>query len=281
MRLPSGIPSTTEYESLVAQPFFRDIEQFSSAFLAANHSALEEYRRKWVDDPLHQWSRQWEYPFVLGLLAEEAGRRPGEKLRVLDAGSGVTFFPHLIASRLGATVACLDYDPALTGIFAGLREDAHQRLSFAVGDLHRLAAPDGSLDAIYCVSVLEHTRDYQEIIREFRRVLAPAGLLVVTYDISLDGRTDIAPDAADRLLEALAGEFDPIDPGAAGKVSERVARPERVTTGYFRTKRPELLPWRAAPPSGLRGLAARLGRPVAPAPFYDLTFDCQAYRRAR
>jgi SAM-dependent methyltransferase len=278
MRLRSGIPSTEDYESLVEHPFFRDIERFSSVFLSENHDALKDYRRKWVDDPLHQWSRQWEYPFVLGLLIEEAGRRPGRALRVLDAGSGVTFFPHLVASRLGATVACVDYDPALTGIFAGLRGEAIQHVTFSVGDLHRLTAPVGSIDAICCISVLEHTRDYQEIIREFRRVLAPAGLLVVTFDISRDGRTDIAPAEAERLLEALAREFDPVDPGAAGDIAGRMARPDLVTTGSVRKLRPELLPWKATAPSGLRGRVARLFRPGS-MPFYDLTFDCQAYRR--
>ena len=56
------------------------------------------------------------------------------------------------------------------------------------GMLQKLDMPNESLDVICCISVLEHTDNYGEIVREFARVLKRGGLLVLTFDLSLDGK---------------------------------------------------------------------------------------------
>lgn len=63
--LPDGIPLTHDYIKLIESDTFNAIEQYSNHFLSVNKSILKSYMRKWVDDPLHQWSRQWEYPLSL------------------------------------------------------------------------------------------------------------------------------------------------------------------------------------------------------------------------
>src|SRR5262245_53233276 len=68
-----------------------------------------EYR--WPRDPLHTWSRLWEYPYAFHHL--ERIRRENSENRMLtaaDIGSGVTFFPFSTA-RLGYNVTCVDIDP--------------------------------------------------------------------------------------------------------------------------------------------------------------------------
>ena len=90
-KIPSGIPNNSYYASVVGSDTFIEMERFSREFLAAHPVVQASYG--WVSDPLHQWSRQWEYPFVYQAIREELQRRTGTATDILDAGSGATFFP--------------------------------------------------------------------------------------------------------------------------------------------------------------------------------------------
>jgi hypothetical protein len=66
---------------------FRDMEKFIEFFL---HDDAWRPDVPWARDPLHQLSRQFEYPYAFERLLETS--KTGKK--VLDAGSGITFFPY-------------------------------------------------------------------------------------------------------------------------------------------------------------------------------------------
>jgi SAM-dependent methyltransferase len=51
-------------------------------------------------------------------------------------------------------------------------------------DVTRLSFADRSLEAVLCFDVLEHVPDYRAALREFRRVLAPGGQLVLSVPFS-------------------------------------------------------------------------------------------------
>lgn len=234
--LPSGIPSITDYQELVGSPEFADLAEYSDRFLATNRQVLRGYRRMWVADPLHQWSRQWEYPFVLsGLMAEFGGRA----FRILDAGSGVTFFPFLLADRLTAEVHCCDHDPTLAAVFNQVNQRVPVPVTFDNADLRALPHESGTFDAAYCVSVLEHTDRRADTVRELHRVLRPGGLLLLTIDLPTHGGEE-DPEYT-RMVTALTELFDsdgPVDvrSGAGG--------PDTVTTNYAAAIDRRLLPWR-------------------------------------
>lgn len=179
------------------------METFSDAFLARHRAHLLYYGLRWTHDPLHDPTRQWEYPFTLERL------RAAEPMRVLDAGSGVTFFPYYLQNELeGCRVTCCDYDRYAASRYPLLnRGEAGAPVVFERGDLRELPFEAGSFDAIYTISVLEHTNDYAAVLDEFHRVLRPAGTLIVTFDVSLDGHKDIPVPAARELLELLASRF--------------------------------------------------------------------------
>lgn len=234
--LPSGIPAIPAYEQLTGSAEFADIRRYSDRFIATNRQALRNYRRRWVADPLHQWSRQWEYPFVLGALADEFAGRP---FRVLDAGSGVTFFPFLVAERLSAEVHCCDHDPALEPIVTEINQLATAPVSFRTADLHALPYEDSSFDAVCCVSVLEHTDRRGDAVRELRRVLRPGGVLLLTIDLPTEPDGDDPEHAA--MVSTLDELFD-----SDGPVDQRAhaGEPGTLTTTYAATVDPRLLPWR-------------------------------------
>lgn len=245
--LPSGIPDIEGYKSLLCSDAFREIEAFSDAFLARNQRHLADYSRKWVPDPLHQWSRQWEYPYVCGRLAAEIARRGSQRLAVLDAGSGATFVPYFIRSHFEqADVHCCDRDGSLAETHALIGRQEHQSVDFSTSSLSMTGFQNSHFDFIYCVSVLEHTEDRREIMDEFSRILRPGGVLVVTFDISIDGRADISPTAANQLLLEVESRFTAEDQ-EHGDVSALSEDHHILTTTWARKLNPALLPWKNAP----------------------------------
>lgn len=240
-RLPVGIPSVPDYERLLVSPEFALIERFSDDFLDRHREALRPYASKWVSDPLHQWSRQWEYPFALSRLSGDLRGQPGaEVVRILDAGSGVTFLPYLIAESFdGVAVHCCDHDDSLVPIFHCINRHREASLQFTAADLHELPFADGFFDAVYCVSVLEHLDRQATVIEEFHRILRPGGRLVLTFDLPLPAGEEYKP-----MLHVLAARFgtDPDDP------PDVEPRPCRgldgvLTTTYAADVDRSLLPW--------------------------------------
>ena len=277
---PAGVPTIEEYRVLLEGDVFTAMEAHSAEFLRENGTALEDYRKRWVSDPLHQWSRQWEYPFVHERLARFAGGGPRAASggpRILDAGSGVTFFPFFLVSQLsGAEVVCCDYDPTLAEVYAELRAPSRDRVTFDVASLDRLPYGNADFDAVYSISVLEHTPNHEAIVAEFVRVLRPAGLLVLTFDVSLDGDCDVDRSGARRLLRDLENRFTRLEGPSAEELDRALDRPGALTTNDFRRSEPSLLPWRGSLLGVLRDLLClRVPRPE----FHRLSVCTCVYRR--
>jgi 2-polyprenyl-3-methyl-5-hydroxy-6-metoxy-1,4-benzoquinol methylase len=121
------------------------------------------------------------------------------------------------------------------------------KVKFEEGWLQKLPFGDDSFDAVCCISVLEHTSNYTEILEEFSRVLRPGGLLVLTFDLSLDGRFELPRAVAADLLSAVARMF--VVPAGIDLQKElaRMENPERegiLTTDHIRQTQPDLLPWK-------------------------------------
>lgn len=60
----------------------------------------------------------------------------------------------------------------------------HRRgpITYRPGDLLRTPFPDGTFDAISCLSVIEHGVDLCEYVREMARLLKPGGILITSTD---------------------------------------------------------------------------------------------------
>jgi len=242
--LNTGIPNQNEYKAVLETDVFKHMEAYSDEFLRINASYLDAYSRKVVRDPFHQWSRQWEYPFTYCKIQSESTEAK-HKIRLLDAGSGVTFFPYYVQSCSDIIdVYCCDYDPDLKDTFDHINQKLNMNIGFSCADLRNTGYEDGSFDIIYCISVLEHTEKYSEIIEEFYRLLRPNGKLVVTFDISLDGRLDINPSGAANLISSLMTKFSIDDDLREIDIERSALKTDNFTTQSALEINSNLIPWK-------------------------------------
>lgn len=245
MDLPCGIPTIANLNTLVQTDLYRRHVQFNRDFLDAHGRTLAKYGRRWGKDPFQLWSRRWEYPFAAQKLLAWAASRMNQPMKILDAGSGVTYLPFFLAGNLPqAELICCDSDPAYEPIFDEINRQRNQRpVRFVRAQLQHLPIADASLDAVCCISVLEHTDRHARIISEFARVLKPAGLLVLTFDLSLDDKFTLSKSQASELLQTLAGQFAMPDAFDPRRELDRICDNGILTTDYVRATEPHLLPW--------------------------------------
>ena len=123
------------------------------------------------------------------------------------------------------------------------RDRGDSRVRFMQASLQKLPIEDQNLDAICCISVLEHTNNYGEIVNEFARVLKPRGKFVLTFDLSLDGKFTLPKALAGELLGMVAEKFDFPDGFVPSRELDRMSDGGILTTDYVRGTEPELLPW--------------------------------------
>ena len=207
MIIDQGIQTIENYNKVTQSVLFKEIERASDNFIEKTRVGLNNYVEKWTDDPLHQWSRKIEYPFIYQEISKSAERAgASDSLKILDAGSGVTFFPYFIMEKYkNIDIQCLDMDETYIPMFDYCDSVMNQKVNLCISPMQSTDYKDNEFDVIYSVSVIEHTTDQIiPIINEFKRILKPDGLLILTFDISLDGRMDIPLDESLDLLKSLS-----------------------------------------------------------------------------
>jgi SAM-dependent methyltransferase len=170
---------------------FSQLEDAHSRFHAAQER-IEKGGYDWPLQPLYEWSRRLEYPFVIEALRKNAG------VRVLDAGSGVTFLPFFLREKFGMQVECLDFEPSYPERMKQVCDllEIRPPFPFHVGDLTRpLPCADESFDSVLSISVLEHLErgSRLEAVARLWHLVRPGGQLVMTFDVSLSGEGEGIP----------------------------------------------------------------------------------------
>lgn len=221
---------------------------------------MAKTRKLWADefhfsgDNLYAWSRQWEYPY-------HAANMPQEPQRVLDAGSGITFYPFYLAS-LGHQVSCCDLTDSLTRAFEEARRATSLPVEFFGASIAEMPFADETFDVLSCVSVLEHVPSELrvKVVREFARVLRPGGRLIVTADVSLGRDHSIMMEDFAVMLAELSRLFTFTYP------PNFVRTTSLLTTDSVRQTEPWRLPWSVRPNTLVNLLLGRAGRRA----FYSL-----------
>lgn len=101
-----------------------------------------------------------------------------------------------------------------------------------------------------------------------------AGMLIVPFDISVNGEVDIPPEKAEQLLEILYLHFPSRKKVAYANLKEQVYERDIVTTRFIRESKLGLLPWKYPLPTAVAPLL-KLRLPKAL--FLDLTFFCHVF----
>ena len=133
--------------------------------------------------PADWWSRPWEYAWAIEYA--KSG------MTVADMGCGWTYRPFKDAlAALGCKVYAVDGDKRV------LTLEKRPDLEFMVADItkpiEKISA--GSLDRVFCISVLEDLSDMAAALKEFARVIKPDGKIVLTFDVPyLDAPTPVYP----------------------------------------------------------------------------------------
>jgi SAM-dependent methyltransferase len=156
---------------------------------------------------------------------------------VLDAACGEGFGARHLATMASHVSAVDISQPAIAHASARYRRD---NLSFQVADCLALPFAGGQFDCIVSFETLEHLRDQAGMLREFRRVLASDGFLLIsspdkavyTEQLGNDNPFHLRELYRQELEDLLAGDFPavrllghklafhsmiwPLDPTAAG-----------------------------------------------------------------
>jgi len=130
--------------------------------------------------------RSWEYAQVLCQLSELRIEPPA---RILDTGSGCSYFP-LLLKTLGYDIVVND-SMAYGDTIACLRAQCFHfgfEIPLIVAPIEKLGIESDQWDVVLCVSVIEHlpTTEFANGLRELYRVAKPGGYLFITSDYFKD-----------------------------------------------------------------------------------------------
>jgi len=139
--------------------------------------------------PPEWWSRLYEYPWALEYAAPD--------MVVADMGCGWEQRPFKdMLSKVCHKVYAVDQH------WEAGKLTPHDNMEFVIADFtrHIDAIPDDSLDAVFCISVLEELGDTIPMaLHEFYRCLKPGGLCVLTCDVQYDMDKPLGPFGAVKL----------------------------------------------------------------------------------
>ncbi|BBG04197.1 MULTISPECIES: class I SAM-dependent methyltransferase [Pseudonocardia] len=121
---------------------------------------------------------------------------------VLEAGCGEGYGADLLAGTARRVLA-LDYD-ATTVAHVRAR---YPRVAVSRANLVALPVPDGSIDVVVSLQVIEHLWEQERFLRECRRVLRPGGTLLV----STPNRITFSPGRDTPLNPFHTRELDPAE----------------------------------------------------------------------
>jgi len=125
--------------------------------------------------------------------------------RVLDAACGEGYGSALLAERAAAVTGV---DLSAEAVAHAQRRYTAGNLSFRVADGTALPFDDDAFDCVISFETLEHLREQQALLAEFRRVLAPGGFLLISTPDKAIYTDRQQNDNAFHVAELYRNEFE-------------------------------------------------------------------------
>ncbi len=122
-------------------------------------------------DTAYHFADDDQFPDFRRLERSLAPLLPLDDLSLLDLGCGAGWAGQC-AMRAGAR-RVIGVDFSMTALAAARRREA--RIAWVLGDGERLPLPEACVDRVYCNGAIEHFADVPRGLREFRRVLRAGG----------------------------------------------------------------------------------------------------------
>ncbi|MFJ8490037.1 methyltransferase domain-containing protein [Streptomyces sp. NPDC094038] len=126
----------------------------------------------------------WESRFAddgprYAAAVERMGLLPGQ--RVLDLGCGTGLALPALRAQVGETgvVVGVDLTPAM--LTAAMREGRDTQAQLLLADAARLPLPTGAVHGVFNAGLINHVRDPAAALREWARVTAPEGVLLLFH----------------------------------------------------------------------------------------------------
>ena len=137
---------------------------------AQSRNPAETYEQYFVPGMFRPWAN---------ILLRRAALQPSE--RVLDVACGTGIVSRQVAPLVGihGQVVALDMNPAMLAVARSLPLPPGAVIRWQEGNALALPFPDSSFDAVLCQHGLQFFPDRTMAVREMRRVLAPAGRVLV------------------------------------------------------------------------------------------------------
>lgn len=206
----SGFAALSDLKTKEWKNIYNILEEDQNEFLKYE-KGFRSPEYKWPRDPLHTWSRIWEYSYVYYHLKVQRDKyRKNYKPVVVDFGSGVTFFPFSVA-KLNYSVMCIDNDPICgKDINKAIKiiNSNTDCINFSPFKNNNICLNDKVADIIYSISVFEHIFDFKTIAAEINRILKTRGLLFLTIDIDLRGDSEMGIEKFNIFKKELVKYFD-------------------------------------------------------------------------
>jgi 2-polyprenyl-3-methyl-5-hydroxy-6-metoxy-1,4-benzoquinol methylase len=204
----SGYANKADLENQSYKQLFWKLENEQKHFLDNTVDVLQSSSYPWPVDALHNWSRIWEYPYVYYWLNKLNNENNKSKITIIDYGSGITFFPFLLAKE-GYNIRCLDVDERYIPIFnkcSSKLNNIKNKINLEIIK-NKIQLSDNSIDIVYSVSVLEHIDNYEMTLNEISRVLKKNGILILTMDVDHTGSLEIGIEKFNKVRSYLKAHY--------------------------------------------------------------------------
>lgn len=148
---------------------------------AINNQIYDELAHTWWDENeflhlLKVMVNPWRVPYFKNALIKKYGEDLSQ-VQLLDIGCGGGVLTEEFA-LLGCQVTGIDISARSISVAQTHAAINGLSIDYRVGSGTSLHFDDNSFDAVSCCDVLEHIRDWRQVLAEARRVLKPGGLFL-------------------------------------------------------------------------------------------------------